>query len=59
LFIEEQVSELVQLEKRERERGAFLEEDFPYFFELSLGIVLDIYNKEVWLGFLPREGFPG
>jgi hypothetical protein len=56
LFIEEQVSEL-QLEKRER--GAFLGEDFLYLFELSLGIVLAIYNKEVLLGFLPHEGFPG
>jgi hypothetical protein len=55
-----QVSEL-QLEKkeRERERGAFLGEDFLYLFELSLGIVLAIYNKEVLLGFLPYEGFPG
>jgi hypothetical protein len=59
LFIEEQVSKL-QLEKREeRERGTFLGEDFLYLFELSLGIVLAIYNKEVLLGFLPHEGFPG
>jgi hypothetical protein len=61
LFIEKQVSEL-QLEKRERERereGAFLGEDFLYLFDLSLGIVLAIYNKEVLLGFLPHEGFPG
>jgi hypothetical protein len=59
LFIEKQVSEL-QLEKRERERErAFLGEDFLYLFELSLGIVLAIYNKEVLLGFLPHEGFPG
>jgi len=28
-------------------------------FELSLGIVLAIYNKEVLLGFLPHEGFLG
>ena len=33
-------------------------EDFLYLFELSLGIVLAIYNKEVLLGFLPDEGFP-
>jgi hypothetical protein len=45
--------------RREREReGAFLGEDFLYLFELSLGIVLAIYNKEVLLGFLPHEGFP-
>ena len=31
-------------------------EDFLYLFELSLGIVLAIYNKEVLLGFLPYEG---
>jgi hypothetical protein len=45
-------------EGRER-RGAFLGEEFMYFFELSLGIVLDIYIKEVLLGFLPHERFPG
>jgi hypothetical protein len=56
--IERQVSEL-QLEKRERERGTSLGEDFLYLFELSLGIVLAIYIKEVLLGFLPHEGFPG
>jgi hypothetical protein len=44
--------------RRERERGASLGEDFLYLFELSLGIVLVIYNKEVLLGFLPLEGFP-
>ena len=47
------------MEKRERERGTFLGEDFLYLFELSLGIVLAIYNKEVLLGFLPHEGFLG
>jgi hypothetical protein len=57
LFIERQVLEL-QLEK-ERERGASLGEEILYLFELSLGIVLAIYNKEVLLGFLPLEGFPG
>jgi hypothetical protein len=30
-----------------------------YLFELSLGIVLAIYIKEVLLGFLPHEGFLG
>jgi hypothetical protein len=59
VFIEKQVLEL-QLEEREieRERGTFLGEDFLYLFELSLGIVLAIYIKEVLLGFLPHEGFP-
>ena len=59
MFIEREVSEL-QLEKRERERerGASLGEDFLYLFDLSLGIVLAIYNKEVLLGFLPHEDFP-
>jgi hypothetical protein len=46
-------------EERERERGVFLGEEFLYLFELSLGIVLAIYNKEVLLGFLSHEGFPG
>jgi hypothetical protein len=45
--------------RRERERGTSLGEDFMYLLELSLGIVLAIYNKEVLLGFLPLEGFPG
>ena len=44
----------------EREKsGASFGEDFLYWFELSLDIVLAIYNKEVLLGFLPLEGFPG
>jgi hypothetical protein len=71
LFIEKQVSEL-QLRRererereregereRERERGASLGEDFLYLFELSLGIVLAIYNNAILLGFLPHEGFLG
>ena len=45
--------------RRERERGTSLGEDFMYLFELSLVIVLAIYIKEVLLGFLPLEGFPG
>jgi hypothetical protein len=45
--------------ERERERGASFGEDILYVFELSLGIVLAIYNKEVLLGFLPLEDFPG
>ena len=39
--------------EEERERGAFLGEDFKYLFELSLGIVLAIYIKEVFVGFSP------
>jgi hypothetical protein len=58
LLIERQVSDF-QLEKRERESGASFGEDFLFQLELSLGIVLAIYNKEVLLGFLPLEGFPG
>jgi hypothetical protein len=34
-----------------------LGKEFLYLFELSLGIVLAIYNKEVLLGFLPHKGF--
>jgi hypothetical protein len=45
--------------RRERERGASLGEDILYLFELSLGMVLAIYNKEILLGFLPLEAFPG
>jgi hypothetical protein len=40
-------------EKKERERGAYLGEEFMYLFKRSLGIVLAIYIKEVLLGFLP------
>ena len=45
----------LQLEKnkRERERGTLLGEEFLYLFELSLGIVLAIYIKEVFVGFYP------
>jgi hypothetical protein len=35
-----------------------LGEDFLYFLELSLGIVLAIYNKEVFAGFSSLRGFP-
>jgi hypothetical protein len=45
--------------KEERERGAFLREEFMYFLVHCLGIVLAIYIKEVLLGFLPLEGFLG
>jgi hypothetical protein len=45
--------------RRERERGTSLGEEFLYLFDLSLGIVLAIYNKEVLMGFLPHEGFLG
>ena len=41
--------------EEERERGAFLGEDFMYLFELSLGIVFAIYIKEVFnLDFMSR-----
>jgi hypothetical protein len=43
----------LQLEKKERERGAFLGEDFLYCLVYSLGIVLAIYIKEVFVGFSP------
>jgi hypothetical protein len=44
--------------ERERERESILGRGISVF-ELSLGIVLAIYNKEVLMGFLPHEGFPG
>jgi hypothetical protein len=46
-------------EEGERESGAYVGEDFLYLFKRSLGIVLAIYIKDVLLGFLPLEGFPG
>jgi hypothetical protein len=50
-----------QLEKkRERERGTFLGEGtFSICLRSSLGFVLAIYIKEVFVGFSPHEGFPG
>jgi hypothetical protein len=63
-LVHQETSSELQLEKRERERerggGAHSwERTFCICFELSLGIVLAIYNKEVLLGFLPHEGFLG
>jgi hypothetical protein len=45
--------------RRKRERGTSLEEEFLCCFVHYFGIVLAIYIKEVLLGFLPLEGFPG
>jgi hypothetical protein len=45
--------------KEERERGASLGEEFLCCLVHYLGIVLAIYIKELLLGFLPHEGFPG
>jgi hypothetical protein len=47
------------LEKKKRESGAYLGEEFLYYFKRSPDILLAIYIKEVLLGFLPLEGFPG
>ena len=45
--------------KREREKsGASFGEDYLYWFELSLDIVLAIYDKEVFAGFFSPRGFP-
>ena len=46
-LVDQSASLELQLEKK-RERGAFLGEHFLYLFELSLGIVLAIYIKEVF-----------
>jgi hypothetical protein len=43
----------MQLEKKKEREAHFLGEDFLYLFELSLGIVLAIYIKEVFVGFSP------
>ena len=42
----------LQLEKKE-ERSTYLGEDFLYCLVYSLGIVLDIYIKEVFVRFSP------
>jgi hypothetical protein len=57
LFIRAQVRSC-SWRRKKRERGAFLGEDFLYLFDLSLGIVLSIYMKEVFAGFSPSRGFP-
>jgi hypothetical protein len=41
------------LEKKEERERRILGEDLLYMFELSLGIVLAIYIKEVFVGFSP------
>ena len=44
---------------REREKsGTSFGEDFLYWFELSLDIVLAIYDKEVFAGFSSPRGLP-
>ena len=44
---------------REKEKsGASFGEDYLYWFELSLDIVLAIYDKEVFAGFSSPRGFP-
>jgi hypothetical protein len=48
----------LQLEEGE-EKGACLVLDILGGLVFSLGIVLAIYIKEVLLGFLPHEDFPG
>jgi hypothetical protein len=52
LFIRAQVLEL-QLEKKEERERCILGRGLYVLFELSLGIVLDIYIKEVFAGFSP------
>ena len=43
----------------EREKsGAYFGEDYLYWFELSLDIVLEIYDKEFFTGFSSPRGFP-
>jgi hypothetical protein len=49
----------LQLPAGEREKsGASFGEDYLYWFELSLDIVLAIYDKEVFAGFSSPRGFP-
>jgi hypothetical protein len=45
--------------RRKRKRGTSLGEEFLCCLVHYLGIGLAIYIKEVLLGFLPLEGFPG
>jgi hypothetical protein len=44
--------------REEKKSGASLGEDYLYWFELSLDIVLAIYDKEVFVGFSSPRGFP-
>ena len=49
----------LQLEKKEEREMHILGRGLSVLFELSLGLVLAIYIKDFFAGFLPREGFPG
>jgi hypothetical protein len=44
--------------REEKKSGTSLGEDYLYWFELSLDIVLAIYDKEVFAGFSSPRGFP-
>ena len=52
-LVHQSTSSELQLEKKEERERRILGEDFMYLFELSLGIVLAIYIKEVFVGFSP------
>jgi hypothetical protein len=46
--------------REEKKSGASLEEDFLYWFELSLEHCIKPFMiRKFLLGFLPLEGFPG
>jgi hypothetical protein len=56
-----QVRKFGELQLGEEGRGRHIAQCWIFSSALvyCLGIVLAIYIKEVMLGFLPREGFPG
>jgi hypothetical protein len=45
--------------REEKKGGASLGGGFSVLVELSLEHLISYYDKEVLLGFLPLEGFPG
>jgi hypothetical protein len=50
---------IFQVGERRRRVAHLLEEDFLYWLSYLLNICISFYDKEVLLGFLPLEGFPG
>jgi hypothetical protein len=45
--------------RKKKKGGASLRGGFLVLVELSLELLISFYDKEVLLGFLPLEGFPG
>ena len=58
-LVHQSTSSELQLEKKEERESRISRRGISVCLVHCLGIVLVIYIKEVLLGFLPLEGFPG